>query len=119
MLHAAARVVLTSLPPPLSPPLIQALADQGIPVDHQGLPPEHRQYLRLFKGELPEHYPYYLDDDQLYHLYDGNTYLNESVNLYDSNAPDAVAALAKLETAMAEVSATLPHSFGEFTSTRR
>ena len=86
-------------------------------MDHQGLPPE--QYLRLFEGKLPENYPYYLDDDQLYHLYDGNTYLSESVNLYNSNAPDAVAALAKLETAMAEVSATLPHSSGEFTSTRR
>lgn len=99
------------------PPEIQAIADQGIPVDHQGLPPGHRQYLRLFKGELPEHYPFYLDDDQLYKIYDDqNTYLNETINLYDSTDPAAVGALALLEEAMRDASAALPHTFGEFAS---
>lgn len=35
------------------PPDVQALADEGIPLDHQGYWPGHNQYLRLFKGAPP------------------------------------------------------------------
>ena len=59
---------------------------------------------------MPEHYPHYLDDDQLYKLPD------ETVNLWDSSMWVAKQAKARMQQFMAEVSATLPHTFGEFTS---
>lgn len=87
------------------PDELQHLKDQGIVLDHAGIP-EGDPSGKFARYNLDNKFPAYFDQDQLYAL------PNELDNLWGTDAPLE----ATMKELMAEECAKLPHKFGEFVS---
>lgn len=83
---------------------LQQLKDQGVVLDHAGIPKGDPSG-KFARYNLDKKFRAYFDQDQLYAL------PNEQVNLWGTDNPLEVA----MKELMAEASAKLPHKFGEFT----